>query len=85
MKIKKAIVSAFAAVGLSAGMLLAAAPAQAADHYWVKSFDTKQQCQASTGAKFVQLYTSRKTVVRSTTCKHYKGEYKPYFSSIRYR
>lgn len=84
MKIKKAIVSTLAAAGLTAGMLLTAAPAQA-DHYWVKSFDTKQQCQASTGSKFVQFYKSSKTIVSSTTCKHYKGEYKPYFSMIRYR
>lgn len=84
LKIKKAIMSTLATAGLTAGMLLTAAPAQA-DHYWVHSFDTKQQCLASTGSKFVQLYKSSKTIVRSTTCKHFKGEYKPYYSNIRYR
>ncbi|SCC40787.1 hypothetical protein GA0061084_2548 [Arthrobacter sp. NIO-1057] len=85
MKTKSRIVSVFATVGLSAGILLSASPAQAYDHYWVSSFDTKAQCQATTLTKIAGLSVQKKKIVSTKICTYYKGEYKPYFSMIRYR
>ncbi|GAA2182182.1 hypothetical protein GCM10009847_26780 [Leucobacter tardus] len=86
MKIKKTLAAGLATVGLTAGLLVAASPAQAANyHYYSASFDTKTACQAHTMSRIAVLSASGKKIASSTICKHYKGEYKPYYSLIKYR